>query len=78
MLQWLMNFVQHPSSTLSGMAGGGALVAFLSYMSTELHCDWSLFSLQSAVAFLIPFIVGGGAGSTAKPTASPAVVKSVL
>jgi hypothetical protein len=72
MMTWIKNFIEHPASTIQGLTGGAVLVAFLGYMASELHCDWSLFSFQNLVAFLIPVLIGGGAGTTnAKVAAQP-------
>lgn len=64
MIQWLKNFIEHPGSTIQGITGGAILVGFFAYMASELHCDWSLFSFPAFVTFMVPFIIGGGAGST--------------
>ena len=61
MIQWLKNFIEHPSTTLQGITGGAVLVAFLGYMSSELKCDWSLFSFSNLITFLVPVLIGGGA-----------------
>lgn len=63
MKQWMINFVEHPATTLQGVAGGAALVAMLGWVSTNAHCDWSLVSWGNFVAFAIPTIIGGGAKS---------------
>lgn len=67
MLQWLKNFYQSPATTIQGVVGGGVILAVFGYMASELHCDWSLFSWTSAVAVIVPVLIGGGATSP-KPT----------
>ena len=61
MIQWFKNFIDHPATTIQGVTGGTILVAFLGYMASELKCDWSLFSFQNLIAFLVPVLIGGGA-----------------
>ena len=67
MIQWFKNFIESPSTTIQGVIGGGVILAVFGYAASELHCDWSLFSWTSLVAFIVPVLIGGGAGSSAKP-----------
>lgn len=68
MIQWFKNFIDHPATTIQGITGGAVLVAFLGYTASELHCDWSLFSFKSLIAFLVPVLIGGGAAATTPST----------
>lgn len=70
MLQWFKNFVEHPSTTIQGVVGGGAVLAVAEYMATEMHCDWTLFSWTGLAMFLIPIIIGGGSGGMFQKPAS--------
>lgn len=62
-MNWLRNFIEHPKTTLQGIAGGGAIVAVLGYVSTQAGCQWELVSWPNVIAFAIPAVIGGGAKS---------------
>ena len=65
LLTWLKNFINHPTSTVQGVAGGSALVGAFWWLSETAGCEWHLISLSNFLAFLVPVLIGGGAGSPA-------------
>lgn len=62
-MQWLRNFLEHPKTTISGIWGGGAVLAGLAYMANAMHCDVGLLNGQVFMgllaAVMAPVVAGG-------------------
>ena len=58
-MQWLLNFIHEPKTTIAGLWGGGTVLGVMGLIAYQAHCDFSLLSWQTLAPAIIPIVAGG-------------------
>lgn len=65
---FLINFIENPKSTLTGLAGGSVTATAVYAAISQAHCDFTLVHWGAiAMAFLAPTAIGGVAQDSRDP-----------